>query len=181
MHRNRVFPHHVLHLWYGRGGNHLFQREHSLQAVFIVNDVDVVNFIQLFSLLAHLFQTFRHTPVLIHDYHFRTHQTTGGVFIVLQQVYDVSCLFNVFNVWENFFLFLFIQLTHQVYSVVCVHVVHEALGNGFRRKYFKEFLTDILIHFHQYVCCGFIIQQTVYEPCFLRAQIIAQFSNVRRM
>ena len=156
--RNGVFPHHVFNLGYRRGGNHLFQWKHSLQAVFVVDDIDIIDLIQLLSLLAHLFQALRHTPVLVYDHHFSTHQTTGGVFVVLQQVYDVSCLFDVFNVRKNFFLFLFIQLTHQVYGIIRIHVVHKAFGNGFRREYFQEFFTDILIHFHQHVCRRFVIQ-----------------------
>ena len=38
-----------------------------------VDDIYIINLVQFFRLLAHLFQAFGHTPVLIDKHHFRTH------------------------------------------------------------------------------------------------------------
>ncbi len=167
---NGIFPHHMLHLGDRRRGYHFLQREYTLQPFVIVNDIYVVDFVQLFGLQAHFFQAFRHTPVLVDGYHFRTHQTTGGVFIVLQEVNDVSGLFYIFNVRKYFFLFLFVEFTHQVYGIVRVHIIHKPLGNGFRRKKFQEFFPDVFVHFNQYVGRCFVVEEAVNEAGFFRAR-----------
>ena len=111
--------------------DHLFQWKYSAKAFIIIYYIYIVDIVEFFGLLAHLFQTFGHTPVFVDGYHFRTHQTTGSIFIILQQVDNVSCLLDVFNVRKYFFLFILIQFTHQVYCVVRIHIVNEAFGNSF--------------------------------------------------
>ena len=111
--------------------------EHSAQAFVVVYYVYIIDFIHVFGLLAHLVDTLGHTPILVHHDHFGTHQTAGGIFVVFQQVDDIARLLNVFDVRKNLFLGIFVQLTHQVYSVVGLHVVHEAFGNQFVRKFLQ--------------------------------------------
>ncbi len=42
-----------------------------------------------------LFDAFGHTPVFVDNQHLGAHQTSGGVFVIFQQVDDVAGLFNV--------------------------------------------------------------------------------------
>ena len=175
---DRVFLHHVFHFGDRRGGDHLLEREDSPQAFIVVNDIYIIYFVQFFGLLAHFLQTLGHTPVLVHDYHFGAHQTTGGVFVIFQEVHDVSCLFDVFDVRKNFFLLVFVEVTHQVYGIIRVHVVHKALGDCFRRDHFEELFTNVLIHFDKYVGRSFIVEQAVDKPGFFRVQVITQSSDV---
>jgi CBS domain-containing protein len=95
---NRVLLHHVFHLGNRRTGNHLFQWEYTAQTFIVVYHIYIIYLVHFFCLQSHFAQAFGHTPVLVHNHHFRTHQTTGGVFVVFQQVDDVACLFDVFNV-----------------------------------------------------------------------------------
>ena len=152
-----------------------------MQPFVIVNDIYVVDFVQLFGLQAHLFQAFRHTPVLVDGYHFRTHQTTGGIFIVLQEVYDVSGLLYILNMRQYLFFFLLVEVTHQVYGIVRIHIIHKPLGNGFRRQKFQEFLPDVFVHFYQYVGGCFVVEETVNEACLFGREVITQFGNICRM
>ena len=94
----RFFPHHVLHFGYGRAGDHFLQREHTAQPLVIVYYIYIIDFVHIFRLDAHFLQTFGHTPVFVYDYHFGTHQSTGSVFVIFQQIDNVSGLFYVFNV-----------------------------------------------------------------------------------
>ena len=181
MHGNRIFLHHVFHFGYRRRRNHLFEREDTSQTFVVVNDIYIIDFVQLFRLLTHLFQTFGHTPVLVDEYHFRTHQTTGGIFVVFQQVDNVTCLFNVLDVRKNLFLLIFIEFTHQVYGIVRIHVVNEAFGDCLRRKHFEQFFTSVFVHFDKHVGGNFIIEQAIDEFSLFRIQVIAQFGNVGRM
>ena len=52
---------------------------------------------------AHFLQALRHTPVFIDSHHFRTHQTTGSVFIIFQQVNEM-CIRD--RVYTEYFLTL---------------------------------------------------------------------------
>ena len=52
------------------------------QAFFIVHYIDVVNFVHFLGLDTHLTEAFRHTPVFLHNDHFRTHETTGSIFVI---------------------------------------------------------------------------------------------------
>ena len=178
---DRIFPHHMLYLGDRRGSYHFLQWEYPLQTVFVIDDVYVVNFIQLFSLQAHFLQALRHTPVFIDSHHFRTHQTTGSVFIIFQQVNDVTGLFYIFDVRKYFLLLVFIEFAHQVYGIVRVHIIHETFGNGLRRKKFQEFFPDVFVHFNQYIRCRFVVKEAVNEAGFLQAEVIAQFCNIRRV
>ena len=94
---------------------------------------------------------------------------------------DVARLLNVFYVRQDFLLLVLVQVTHQVYRVVGVHVVHEALGNGFRGKHVEQFLPGVLVHLHQYVGGRLVIEEAVDEACFFQVQVIAQLGYVRRM
>lgn len=73
---------------------------------------------------------------------------------------------DVFDVRKNFFLLVFVEVTHQVYGIIRVHVVHKALGDCFRRDHFEELFTNVLIHFDEYVGRGFIVEQAVDKPGF---------------
>ena len=178
---NRVLLHHVFHLGNRRTGNHLFQREYTAQTFIVVYHIYIIYLVHFFCLQSHFAQAFGHTPVLVHNHHFRTHQTTGGVFVVFQQVDDVACLFDVFNVRKHLFLLVLVHFTDDVYGIVRIHVVDKALGDGFRGKYFEEFLSCILVHFNQYVGCRFVVQQQVDEAGIFCVQLVAQLGDVGRM
>ena len=64
----------------------------------------------------------------------------------MQKVYDVAGLFNVLDMQEDLFLLLLIHITDNLHSVVSVHVVDEAFGDGLRGELFQKLVTDILIH-----------------------------------
>ena len=151
VYRDGVFLHHVFHLRHRGRRDHLLQREDALQAFVVVDDVDVVDFVQLLGLHAHFLQTLGHTPVLVHGHHFRAHESARGVLVILQQVYDVASLFDVLDVREDLLLLVLVEAAHQVYGVVRVHVVHELLGDGFRGEQLEELLADVFVHLHQYV------------------------------
>ena len=112
-------------------------------------------------MLAHFVDTFGHTPIFVHHDHFGPHQTTGGVFVVFQQVDDITRLLYVFDVRKNFFLGIFVQLTHQVYSVVGLHIVHEAFGNQFVREFLQQLVTVFFVQLHQDIRCLFAIHQQI--------------------
>ena len=171
----------MLDLRDGRISDQLLQGEDSAKALIIVNYIDVIDLIHVFSLLAHLVDTFGHTPILVHHDHFGTHQSTGSVFIVFQEVDDVARLFYVFDVRKNLFLGIFVQLTHQVYSVVGLHIVHEAFGNQFVRKFFQQLVTVFFIQFHQNIRCLFAIHQQIEVDSFLQIKLLVQLGYVRRI
>ena len=121
----------MLDLRDGRVGDQPLEGKYAFQPFVVVYDIYIIDFVHIFRLLAHFVNTLRHTPVLVDHDHFRTHQTTGGIFIIFQQVDDVAGLFDVFNVRKDLFLCIFVQLTHQVYRVVGFHIVDEAFGDQF--------------------------------------------------
>ena len=109
----------------GRISDQLLQGEDSAKALIIVNYIDVIDLIHVFSLLAHLFDTFGHTPILVHHDHLGTHQTTGGVLVVFQQVHDITGLLYVLDMRKELLLGILVQLTHQVNGIIRFHVIDE--------------------------------------------------------
>ena len=103
------------------------------------------------------------------------------VFVILQQVHDVACLFDVLDVREDLFLLVLVEAAHQVHGVVRVHVVHELLGDGFRGEQLEELLADVLVHLHQYVGCRLVVQEAVNEACVLGVEVVAQLGDVGRV
>ena len=130
MDRQGVFLHHVLHLRDRGRGNHLLEWKDALQTFFVIDHIDVVDFVELLGLHAHLLEALGHTPVLVDGHHLGAHQSAGGVFVVLQQVHDVASLLNVLDVREHLLLLVLVELAHQVNGIVGVHIIHEALGDG---------------------------------------------------
>ena len=82
---------------------------------------------------------------------------------------------------EDLFLLVLVEVAHQVYGVVRVHVVHELLGDGFRGEQLEEFLTDVFVHLHQYVGCRLVVQEAVDEACVLGVEVVAQLGDVGRV
>ena len=82
---------------------------------------------------------------------------------------------------EDFFLFFLVEVAHQVYGIVRIHIVHKPFGNGFRRQKFQEFLSDIFVHFYQYVGGCFVVEKTINEARLFGREVITQFGNICRM
>ena len=128
-HSYRVLLHDVLDARDTGARDHLLQRQDTFQLLIVINNIDVVDFIHLLGLLTHFVDTLRHTPVFIDGNHLRTHQTTGGILVVLQQIDDITRLLDILDVRKDFFLPVLVQLTHEVHGIIRLHVVHEALCN----------------------------------------------------
>ena len=97
----------------------------------IVNYVNIVDFVHVFSLYSHFPETLWHTPVLFYDNHFCTHESTGCIFVVFQKIDDISGLFNIFNMRKNFFLLVFVHFADDVNGIVRIHVVNKTFGDSF--------------------------------------------------
>ena len=137
MHGNRVFLHYMFDFRDRRVGDQFLERKNASQALVIIHYIDIIDFVHILRLLAHLIDTFGHTPILVHHNHLGTHQTTGSIFVILQQVDDISSLLDVLDVRKNFFLRIFVQLTHQVNRIIGIHVVYKAFGDELVRKFFQ--------------------------------------------
>ena len=129
--RDRLLLHHMFDLGNGRVGDQPLERENTFQAFVVVYHIYIIDLVHVFGLLTHFLDTLGHTPILVDHDHFRTHQTTGSVFVVFQQVDDIARLLHVFDVRKDLFLGVFVQFTHQVYGVVGLHIVDEAFGDQF--------------------------------------------------
>ena len=91
-------------------GEHHLQWQRAAQAVVVVDNVDIVYFVHVFGLQAHLFDTLGHRPVFVDHNHLGAHQAAGGVLVILQQVYDVAGLLYVVDVRYDFVALLFVEL-----------------------------------------------------------------------
>ena len=150
-HGDRVFFHNVLDLRYRRIGDQSLERKHASEALIVVDHVNVVDFVHLLSLFPHLVDTFGHAPVLVDNDHLGTHQTTGGVFVVFQQVNDIAGLLNILDMRKDFLLRILVELTHQVDGVVGFHVIDEPFRDQLIRKLFQQLVSIFLVEFHQYI------------------------------
>ena len=157
MHGDRIFFHDVLDLRNRRAGNHFLERKYPAQPFVVVHHVHIIDLIHFFCLDTHFAKTFGHTPVFVNDHHFRTHETAGRIFVVFQQVNNVTGLFDVLNVRKYFLLFVFVHFPDDVYGIVRIHVVYKTFGNGFRRKKFQKTLSYVFVHFNEHVGCRFIV------------------------
>ena len=179
--RDRVFFHDVLYLRGRRVGNHLFQREYAAQLVVVVDHIHIVYFVHVFGLAAHLFYALGHTPILVYDDHFGTHETTGRVLVIFQQVDDVSGLFHVVDVGKHLFLCIFVEVAYEVYRIIGFEVVDVFLGDGFARHLFEELSSVVFVKFHQHVGGGFLVEQFVKELRLFDVEILVQFGNIGRV
>ena len=132
MTRDKVLVHDVLHLGNAGAGYHFLQREEALQTFLVINDIDVVDVVHILSLLTHLAQAFGHRPVFVDDNHFRTHDTAGGILVVLEKVYNIAGLLDILNMSEHFLLLLLVEVTDNLNSIIGVHRIDELAGDGLR-------------------------------------------------
>ena len=65
----------------------------------------------------------------------------------MQQIYNVAGLFEVFHVGKHFVLLLVGHASHEVGSVVRIHVVDETAGDGFCRERFDETYPFLFVDF----------------------------------
>ena len=145
VHSDRVFLHHMLDLRDRGIGDHLLQRQDTAQSFVVIYYINIIDLTDLLGLLAHLFNTFGHTPILVHHDHLRTHQTTGGILIVFQQIDNITGLLYVFDVRKDLFLRVLIQFTHQIYRIIRIHVIDESLGDQLVREFFQELVSIFLV------------------------------------
>lgn len=103
------------------------------------------------------------------------------IFVVFQQVDDVSGLLYVVDMGEHLFLCIFVEVSYQVDSVVGVEVVDIFFGDGFARQFFEEFLTVVLIEFHQHIGRGFLVEQFIEKLGLFDVEILIQFGDVGRV
>ena len=178
---DEVLVHHVLHLGDAGAGNHLLQREEALQALLVVDDIDVVDIVHVLGLLAHLAQALGHGPVLVDDNHFRTHQTAGGVLVVLQQVNDVARLFDVLDVRKHLFLLFLVEVTDDIDGIVGIHGIDELAGDGLRGEVVEQFRTFLVVHLDQRLGSRLVIQQVIDITGILTIQFLRQLGNVGRV
>ena len=135
----------MLDLGDGGIGDHLLQGQHAAQSIIVIHHIDIIDLADLLGLLTHLLDTFGHTPILVHHDHLRTHQTTGGILVVFQQIDNVTGLLHVFDVRKNLLLRVLVQLTHQIYRVIRIHVIDEPFGDQLIRKLLQEFVSILLV------------------------------------
>ena len=134
---DRVFFHDMLDLGDGWVGNQFLQGEHAFQALVVVHYIYIIDLAHLLRLLAHLVDTFGHTPILVHHDHLGTHQTAGGVLVVFQQVHDITGLLYVLDMRKDLLLGILVQLTHQVNGIIRFHVIDETLGDKLIGKFLQ--------------------------------------------
>ena len=107
--------HDVANVRAGAGQQHLADGDHPLEAILIINDIDVVNIIQLFALAADVADRFFDRVIDPDHAEIGGHDTTGCLGIVGQQPIDV-------------FRRLWLQCLHQSLTVRVFEFRHHVRG-----------------------------------------------------
>ena len=179
-HADGVGLHHVLDLGCRGVGDGGLEREDALQAVIIVNDIDVINLIQVLGLLAHRLDAVGHRHILVDDNHLGGHVTTGGILVILQQVNDVARLLHVIDVADDVLTVLLVKLLDHVNGIVGVHLLH-LLGDFLVGHQLHQVMTLVLVEFHQDVGGGLVVEHQHDEQRFLIAEVAHQLGQVGRV
>lgn len=159
---------------------HHLQRQRAAQAVVVVDNVDIIDFVHVFGLQAHLLDTLGHRPVFVDHNHLGAHQAAGGVLVIFQQVYDVAGLLNVVDVRYDFVALFFVELLYQVNGVVGVEVVN-LLGDFLGRHVLDKFQTLVLVEFHQHVGGGVLVEQLEEVFRLLGVELLEELGYIGRV
>ena len=127
---------------------------------------------------AHFPQTGKNRPVLVNHDQFLCHQTTCRVFVVVQQIYDIPGLFQVFHMRKHFVLLFIRHAGNQVRRVIRIHVVDESAGNDFGREGFNKMYPFFFVYFCQNITGFFVVEKQENELCPLIVQFFQYLCNI---
>ena len=161
-------------------GDHLLQREHALEAMVVIDNIYIVDFVHILGLHTHLFKALGHTPVLVHDNHLRAHKSAGSVIVIFQEVDDVAGLLHVVDVRNHLIAILLIKVLDKVNGIIGVEVL-ERLGNLLLGHIGKELSALVLVHLHEHLGGSLVFEELIEKLGIVDGKILKEFGDVGRV
>ena len=176
MYRYHVFFHQVLHQFFILGANQRPKRDNADKLSLSVNDITGIDgfFIHACPLDLLHGNIYGHAASEFHK--LNSHQTSGGIFRIVQKSVDEGAGFRV-GVAQHLFYQIgrcFFQKVHRIIQEHFVYdVAHFFICNGM-----NDMLLGVAVHIGKYFRCHVLGQQSENKKLFFRRQFLEVFRQV---
>ena len=156
-------------------------RKPAFELACVVDHINAVHAVHLFSLRAHFSDRLGHGPIHLHSHELCSHQSTRCSFRKTQEV-DQLFLVLIFELGEDFFCPRFGQLPHDIGGIVRFNVGQHFLHNLAIGELCHEHLSHIFVEFDKHIGRTlFVVDELEQVADFLGVQMIENLRNVCRV